>query len=319
MKLALSSCWNSHRHSDGYEMIEEVVGLGFNHIELSHGIRIALVPGILHAVEEGLIKVSSVHNFCPLPTGVMGAAPNLYEPTARGAQEQDLWFRHTLKTLDFAARVRADLMVIHSGSMHFLFGNPEPRLEKLMEAAREDETLKPPMEAYREKALARLRKRHVAPRRRLIQNFQRIAPYARERAIRVAVENREGFIELPLDEDMPALLAELDEPEVFGYWHDTGHAQLKEEQGIIKHAEQLERNRARQFGFHLHDVSDTGRDHQEIGSGVTDWSMVSRFFRQDDLLVLEMSPRLKTAAVAASKKAVEALVAEAGLTLDEAG
>ena len=289
--------------------------MGFEHIELSHGIRIALVPGILNAVEEKLIKVSSVHNFCPLPTGVMGAAPNLYEPTARSAQEQDLWFRHTLKTLDFAVRVKASLMVIHSGSMRFLLGNPERKLEKLIEAAREDEALSPSVAAYIGKALGRLRKRQVAPRRRLLQNFQRIAPFARDRGIRVAIENREGFIELPLDEDMSSFLAELGEPQVFGYWHDVGHAQLKEEQGIIKHADHLECNRARQFGFHLHDVSEGGRDHQEIGSGVTDWSMISSFFRPDDLLVLELSPRLKKPSVAASKKVVEGLIAQAGLTL----
>jgi hypothetical protein len=46
---------------------------------LSHGIRVSLVPGILEAVDAGEIKISSLHNFCPLPMGVTHAAPNLYE------------------------------------------------------------------------------------------------------------------------------------------------------------------------------------------------------------------------------------------------
>ncbi|MGK0177196.1 MAG: hypothetical protein ACI91V_001073, partial [Lentimonas sp.] len=66
-RLSLSTCWCSGRHTDGYAMIDEMVGLGFKRIELSHGIRVSLVPGILKAIDEKLVEVSSVHNFCPLP------------------------------------------------------------------------------------------------------------------------------------------------------------------------------------------------------------------------------------------------------------
>jgi len=61
--LALSSCWLSHRHQDGFAMAKEIASLGFEYAELSHGIRITLVPGILRAVEEGVIKITSTHNF----------------------------------------------------------------------------------------------------------------------------------------------------------------------------------------------------------------------------------------------------------------
>ena len=47
--LALSSCWLSSRHTDGYEMLKEMADLGFEYVELSHGIRITLVEGILKA------------------------------------------------------------------------------------------------------------------------------------------------------------------------------------------------------------------------------------------------------------------------------
>ena len=89
-------------------MVEEMVGLGFKQIELSHGIRISLVPGILKAVEEGLVKISSVHNFCPLPNSVSHAAPNLYEPSTKDVREQGLWLRYTQQTLDFAVKVGAN-------------------------------------------------------------------------------------------------------------------------------------------------------------------------------------------------------------------
>ena len=39
-------------------MVEEILELGFKRIELSHGIRISLVPGILKAVEEEIGRAS---------------------------------------------------------------------------------------------------------------------------------------------------------------------------------------------------------------------------------------------------------------------
>ena len=115
MKFAISSCWNSHRHDDGYAMLRELAELGFAYVELSHGTRLSLVPGILQGLEEGVVKVASVHNFCPLPVGVMRAAPNLYEPTAVSRKERILWLHNTMKTLDFAQRVNCQRVVLHSG------------------------------------------------------------------------------------------------------------------------------------------------------------------------------------------------------------
>ena len=82
-RLSRSSCWLSPRHEDGYAMIQEIRELGFKQTELSHGIRMSLVPGIVKAVDEGLIKISSTHNFCTLPPSVSHAAPNLFQPSAR--------------------------------------------------------------------------------------------------------------------------------------------------------------------------------------------------------------------------------------------
>ncbi|HRP06816.1 MAG TPA: sugar phosphate isomerase/epimerase, partial [Opitutaceae bacterium] len=90
-KFALSTSWCSHRHTDGYAMAKEMADLGFSQIELSHGIRIILVPGLLKAIEEKVISVVSTHNFCPLPAGINQAAPNLFEPSSRYAREREQW------------------------------------------------------------------------------------------------------------------------------------------------------------------------------------------------------------------------------------
>src|SRR5262245_2346602 len=104
---SLSTCWNSGRHTDGREMLREIRALGFEYAELSHGIRISLLPGIFEAVDSGEIRISSLHNFCPLPMGVVHPAPNLYKFTALDRRERENAWRHTLKTIETAARLKA--------------------------------------------------------------------------------------------------------------------------------------------------------------------------------------------------------------------
>src|SRR5215471_17964358 len=114
---SLSTCWNSHRHTDGRAMLREIRDMGFEYAELSHGTRISLLPGILEAVDAGEIKISSLHNFCPLPMGVNNSAPNLYQFSAERPRERELAVRYTLKTMELATRVKAPVVVLHAGSI----------------------------------------------------------------------------------------------------------------------------------------------------------------------------------------------------------
>ncbi len=274
-------------------MLCELADLGFTRVELSHGIRISLVPGILRAVDEGLVEISSVHNFCPLPTGVTHAAPNLYQPSAVHGHEQALWYRNTLKTIDFAQRVRASLMVVHSGSVPFWWRHPD-RLVEAEAQKLEAEERKTDARFLKvcNRQLNRVRRRQGKYRRQLIESIRSVLPAARDKGVRLGMENREGFSELPLESEMRGLLAELEEPDWIGYWHDAGHAELKDRLGLFPHRELLEENKERLFGFHLHDVSEADRDHQPLGTGVIDWAMVGGYLLPEHIAVLELSPRL---------------------------
>ena len=84
-----TSSLSQRRHTDGAAMLREIRQLGFEYAELSHGVRISLLPGILQAVDAGEIKISSLHNFCPLPMGVEHAAPNIFKFTADNPRERE--------------------------------------------------------------------------------------------------------------------------------------------------------------------------------------------------------------------------------------
>lgn len=307
-RLSLSTCWCSARHSDGYEMVKEMTGLGFRRIELSHGIRMSLVPGILQAVEEGMVEISTLHNFCPLPASAQHAAPNLFKPTSSDAREQALWQRYTLQTLLFAQKLKADKVVLHSGSVWFFFGSPERKLEKWMDEEGLSFADIPKSEAFvkqRDRAMKRIRKAAPTSMKRLKTSMESVAEAASERGIRLCLENREAIEEMPLDDAFSDFLEEdLSNKEVFSYWHDTGHARLKQQMGLLDHEAHLESIADRLAGFHLHDVSIEGRDHQVPGTGLVDFHMIARFVRPEHTLVLELSPKLTSEEVLLSREAI---------------
>jgi sugar phosphate isomerase/epimerase len=307
--VALSSCWCSHRHTDGYAMLKEMAALGFEWAELSHGIKIVLVPGILKAVEAGVIKIASCHNFCPLPTGVNHAAPNLYMPSSADARERDQWLRQSKRTIDFAQQVKAAKVVLHLGSTEFFWFNPARKVDAYLDAHPGEELSNDA--SYRKllaKAVAKLKDRMPSYWANTQQGIRDLLAYAEPKGVQLGFENREKFEELPLDEDHPALIATMAKPGACGYWHDTGHAQIKQNMGLLNHREHLEKNAPNAIGFHLHDVSAEGDDHQPIGSGKIDFEMVSSFWRPEHTLIIELSPRLTPEEVLASKKRVEQLV-----------
>jgi sugar phosphate isomerase/epimerase len=294
-------------------MLKEMADLGFGRVELSHGIRITLVPGILKAVEEGVVTVGSTHNFCPLPMGVLHAAPNIFQPSASDEREREQWVRQTKRSIDFATQVGSGVLVCHLGSVHYLWLRPDRKMEAYRKAHPEAPASgDKAYAALKERALANIRKRMAPAWEKTRDSIKRVLDYAAQRKIRLGFENRESFEELPLDADFPDLLASLPPPAPVGYWHDTGHAHLKERAGLINHRQQLEANAGRLIGFHLHDVSAEGRDHQEIGSGTIDFEMVSAFWRPEHRFIIELNPRVSVEGVLASKTRVEALLAKAG-------
>jgi len=81
------------------------------------------------------------------------------------------------------------------------------------------------------------------------------------------------------------------------YWHDTGHAQIKENLGFIHHALHLESLASRLAGFHVHDVIYPAGDHAAPGTGTVDFASLKPFVKPEHIKVFELSPSLPVEAV----------------------
>ena len=115
--FAISTSWNSWKYYQAKDIIEEIKSLGFEQIELNFSLSANLVEEMVALKEQGLIKVVSIHNFCPIPVGIPRkyASPDVPSLSALNERERQSAVHYTEKTIDTAARIGAEAVIMHTG------------------------------------------------------------------------------------------------------------------------------------------------------------------------------------------------------------
>ena len=259
--------------------------LGFTRIELGHGVRISLMPGIQKMFEAGEVTFSSLHNFCPLPVEVMHASPDCYKFSAIRPQERERAVKQSFQTIDFAERLGAPFVVLHCGEVPM-----NPITDELIALAKQGQLLSREYVRRKIDAVKKREQRAPAYLERTKDCLKRIVEYAASKNIRLGIEGRRGYEEMPNEKELPALLDELNSPHA-GYWHDFGHIQIKENLGFLNHEEWLRTIGSRALGCHLQDVVWPGQDHQPPFAGHVDLGRLVPLLAPDCIFVWELSPR----------------------------
>jgi sugar phosphate isomerase/epimerase len=273
-------------------MLQEIVDLGFRAVELGHGIRTPLVEGINQFLSEGAMEVTSLHNFCPLPIDVMQAAPDCFQCTSHRPGERARALRHTLKTIDWAAKLNAKRVVLHLGSV------PMAKMSRrLLHHLKKEKTS--------EQKYVNLKQRAVRERAKL-DYYARVADWltnivehAKQVGIRLGVENRIEIDTFPSEEEFRRLFQDFD-PGVLGYWHDFGHAQIRQHLTLSNHREWFIEMLPHLIGCHVHDVKNPDSDHQPPFVGDTPFSQLVPLISPSVPLVWELRPSVKPAEIEAA-------------------
>jgi len=292
--IAFSTCWNNSRHTDGEAMIGEILELGFPIIELSHGMTVAKLPGIRKAHEAGMFTCSGVHNYFPSPVEVMIDAPDAYEFTSHRPFDRKRAMDMTLKTLELAAEFKAQYLVLHMGSAPMNTAKFTQPLTKMVAAGGQREA------SYIKRKIAFIKKREkLAPLyyRRAIEALEELAPKAEEYGVKLAVESRSRFEDMPSEREMVMLQEHFSDNPWIGYWHDFGHVQLKHNLGLLDHHEWLATIAPHIIGGHVHDVQWPARDHRTPFTGTLDYDSILPFFPEKCPLIWELSPTRESAEI----------------------
>ncbi len=281
MPLAFSTCWNSDRHTRGDEMLEEIFALGFDRVELGHGIRQSLWEGVEKFLADRPMAVTSLHNFCPLPVEIQGSAPDCYQCTSASEAERDRARYYTLQTIDYAQRLGVSRVVMHLGSV--AKWDYTERLVRSIFAGRYLDR------RYVRLKLEAIRKREaVATYDRVVEWLQPALAHAKAAGVTLGIENRIGIETFPSEREFRRLFKEIGDGSI-GYWHDFGHAQVRHNLTLLDHAEWLAEMAPRLIGCHIHDVQFPARDHRVPFSGMIDFPALTPALTAEQPMVWELS------------------------------
>ena len=281
--IAFSTCWNSHRHSDGAEMAREILDLGFDHIELGSEICHSLLTGIRKMREADRIRICSVR---AAPSASAEAnPPNVCQFASDSAEDRERAMRQTAQAIDLAARLGASFVILELGRVKM-----QPITEPLIQMAKAGKHLS---RAYvRAKLEAVQERERIAPRplQRVKDCLRRVMEHAAGKNMRLGIENRRGYEEIPSERELSALLAEFSSPEV-GYWHNFAYCQVKENLAFLDHAEWLRATGPRALGCHVQDCKWPARDHEPPFTGGVDFEKLVPLLPAHCLFVWEMNPQ----------------------------
>ncbi len=148
---------------------------------------------------------------------------------------------------------------------------------------------------------AQERARLIGPRLESVRrSLLELLEFAAPSGLRLGLENRYHFFDLPSPDEMEELLA-LAPPDRLGFVYDVGHAQALDRLGFYPHEEWLHRFAPRIIETHLHDVIGV-TDHLAPGLGEVDFDRIAPYLPAEAIRTLELHPSNTPAQVKSALK-----------------
>jgi len=267
------------------DFIAALGDLPIDGVELEYRIPAPVVPALRSSLRRIGVPVTSVHNFFPLPLDHLktGGGGDLFSLSDTRRDEREEAVKRTLQTIDQAHDLEAQAVVLHCGQVSMA-----AETRGLYHRFREEGLLS---EASRQWLLNKVKerdRRKPAHLDALCFSLEKLIRAADGRHVRLGLENRYHYHELPGPDDFQFLLQKFDGAPL-GYWHDTGHAHANEQLGLVAEGDLLKNLSDRLVGIHLHDA-DGLDDHLPPGQGRIDFQTLAPHMTSGVPVVLELRP-----------------------------
>lgn len=282
MGISLSTCWNAFRHKTAQEMIFEIKELGFEQVELSFNLTSAVVNEFRELIKERAIKITSVHNFCPIPDALPqeSALPDFYSMSNPDEQIRQLSVGFTKRSIETAKILGAYAVVLHTGRVEI----PDRTRELIILYDKGFKRTKK-FSTLRRKIIEERKKRQPLFFKSALKSLDELNKYAQTLDIKLGIETRFYYREIPNFEEIGLILEYFKNSNIF-YWHDTGHAQVMENLGFVSHKDFLGAYGKDILGFHLHNTYGC-RDHNAPSKGEMDFTFLKPYMKENTLKVIE--------------------------------
>ncbi len=253
--------------------------LGFARIELNHRVDSAMLAAI-HPVPG---MVSSIHEPCPADISVTSLKSQDWLISATDEQCREQGVRAVQRSIALARSLGVPAVVVHAGAVR----SDWPLEKELYDLYRSGQMDTPKYQEVKNR-LVENRAALVGPRLEAVQkSLAELLEVARAAGIRLGLENRYHYMDIPVLEEMDLLL-QMAGPEELGFWYDVGHAQALDRLGFDAQDEWLERFAGRITGVHLHDIVGI-TDHRAPGTGEVDFARIAGYLPADTIHTCEVS------------------------------
>lgn len=248
--LAISTMWNFRKAHSGEELIDQLRELGFSRVELNYQVRTEWLSGIRRRINEGAIKVSSVHNVFPKTLDKQFDTDSVmlgYEDESLRQQAVEL----AKGSIEWACVLGAGAVVFHPTEVPLDPQEFDVPLKKMIAAHQQD------TEEYRALHARMLAARQAQPYLdRMMKSIDELANYVvkYDLPVKLGMENRAMCHQCPIYSEFD-MIADRFSGGPVGIWLDTGHAIMMEEMGLqqlplsAKAADMI-------VGMHIHDAVD---------------------------------------------------------------
>ncbi|MEI6788974.1 MAG: TIM barrel protein [bacterium] len=282
MIFSLTTRWNARRHDTGESMLEEILELGFDHVELGFDLTANLVPGVCAMIKAGQIKADSLHAYCPLPP-VPYPSPEPFTLCATDPTIRANALYYLENTIRFATEVDARVVVAHAGNVEM-----KPITPHLIELTATGRQYNEEYEKSRMKLLLAREKAVSTQLPFLYAGIERLLPLLESTRRILALELLPTWEAIPTEVELERLMLHFNSPWL-RVWHDLGHGKIRENLGLTSHARWVKRLQPWIAGMHVHDVRPPAADHFMPPGGTLQFELFREIARGDIIRVLEPS------------------------------
>ena len=284
--LAISTMWNFRKAHSGEELIDQLTALGFGRVELNYQVRTEWLSGIRRRINEGAIKVSSVHNVFPKTLDKKFDTDSVmlgYEDEALRQQAVEL----AKGSIEWACVLGAGAVVFHPTEVPMSPDEFDVPLKALIKAHKTD------TDEYRELHAKMLAARQAQPYLdRMMKSIDELANYVEKNnlPVRLGMENRAMCHQCPTFPEFD-LIADRFAGSPVGIWLDTGHGIMMEEMGLQQLP--LSKKAADMIvGMHIHDAVDALDHYAPCTLPNEPLAPYREYIEKCPIKVLELSGRL---------------------------
>lgn len=277
---SLSTMWAKNNFPVFADFFEAATRLGFPKIELNHQVNSEMLSG----VDLNKYVISSVHEPCPadISMDTLKLRDWLISSLDEDCRQQGV--AAIKRSLDLAKELSAHTIVIHCGHI-----SPDMKLENKLRSlynTNKGNTVK-----YQETMTLMVDERRTlieACMRAVKKSLIELLLYAGRSDIRLGLENRYHYFDIPSQDELEQLL-DLADPDQLGFIYDTGHAQAMSNMGFYPQKAWLDRFSKRIIGTHLHDVIGI-TDHYAPGLGEVDFKELASYLPFEAYRTMEVQP-----------------------------